>query len=584
VRREDGRHAGWWIRHLGREPVSALTPDRICVALERLTSRGRSPSTVAFYLRYLRRVCAWCTLMSYLPADPCAGMTLPKERTPPMRVLTEAEERALCGALGPPYALWVRFAILTGLKQSEQFTLRWRDVDLDRATVLLPHATTGAVSLLRLAPPAVAILRHLRAQQPPSMWVFPDPQNPFRPVNIHAFYTGRWVTAVHRTGIPWCTWKDLRHTCGVRLAQGGLPVGEITRLMRQREPRQAYAYRAWPPGGVPPHARPARPREPLFAELAQGELRTVMLRDLATQPVTVGEGARLYAVHHLKHRPTRAHFERIYRQFWQPWADRPLERLTRKEVHAWYLGLAETPGQANKALTLLRSFYNWVLGLELVTAANPATGIRRFPQVPRERFLSVDELHRVMAGLPHLPAKPRAYLLVLLLTGARRSEARCMRWTDVDEGTRLWRKPKTKTGTAQLVPLPAQVMEAVQALPRTSDWIFPGQDGRPWSVTNVEKQWAVIRRRWGLDDVRLHDLRRTCASYLAIDGENLPTIQNVLNHRSLTPTSIYARLNTKAVDRALQRQADRFLALQHAPASSRLAIGTEEGESKELSQ
>ena len=61
-----------------------------------------------------------------------------------------------------------------------------------------------------------------------------------------------------------------------------------------------------------------------------------------------------------------------------------------------------------------------------------------------------------------------------------------------------------------------------------------------------------------MGDVCLHDLRRTCASYLAIQGENLPVIQSVLNHRSLAPTSIYARLNTMATDRALQAQADRF--------------------------
>ena len=61
-----------------------------------------------------------------------------------------------------------------------------------------------------------------------------------------------------------------------------------------------------------------------------------------------------------------------------------------------------------------------------------------------------------------------------------------------------------------------------------------------------------------MDVVKLHDIRLTCASYLAIQGENLPVIQSVLNHRSLAPTSIYARLNTKATDRALQAQADRF--------------------------
>ena len=45
---------------------------------------------------------------------------------------------------------------------------------------------------------------------------------------------------------------------------------------------------------------------------------------------------------------------------------------------------------------------------------------------------------------------------------------------------------------------------------------------------------------------------------MAIEGENLPIIQHVLNHSGLAHTARYTRLNTKAVDRALQAQADRF--------------------------
>lgn len=561
-RREDSRHAAWWATRIGREPVEALTTGLIVQTVDRLAAYGRSPTTVAFYLRFLRRVCAWGALMGSLPADPCAGMELPKERTPPLRVLSEEEEQRLCRALGPPYALWVKFAIATGLKQSEQFTLRWRDVDLDRATVFLPHPTTGGIMALSLSPAAVTILRQLRQLHAPSLWVFPD-LNQFRAVNIHAFYVGRWVTAVHRAEIPWCAWKDLRHTCGVRLAKQGLPVDDIVRLMRQRETRQAYTYRAYAAGrGGQPKA-PVRTRQPVFDDDREdGALRAAILRDLTHDPLTFNKGARLYAVHHLRNRPTRLQFERIYRQFWQPWKERSLESLTRREIRAWYLELAHIPSHANKALTLLRSLYNWALDLELITGENPALRLRRFATAPRERFLSFEELRRVMTGLPHVPAKARAYLLMLLLTGARRSEACCARWTDIDDTMRLWKKPRTKNGTSHLVPLPVQVMEALQRLPRTSEWIFPGQDGQPWSMANAEKTWAVIRRRWGLDDVWLHDLRRTCAAYLSIKNENLPTIQHVLNHRSLTPTSIYARLNTQAIDRALQAQADRFSALQ----------------------
>jgi integrase len=140
-----------------------------------------------------------------------------------------------------------------------------------------------------------------------------------------------------------------------------------------------------------------------------------------------------------------------------------------------------------------------------------------------------------------------------------------MRWADVEWSTRLWKKPRTKTGTSHFVPLPVQAVEALARLPRQSAWVFDNGQGQPWSRPNVQKLWDKIRRQWQMDDVRIHDLRRTCASYLAIEGENLPTIQRVLNHTSLAHTSIYARLNTKAVDRALQTQADRLCSRVQGP-------------------
>lgn len=91
-------------------------------------------------------------------------------------------------------------------------------------------------------------------------------------------------------------------------------------------------------------------------------------------------------------------------------------------------------------------------------------------------------------------------------------------------------------------------------------WLhFPS---RPESRSGFLETRQTFERN--LEDVTLHDLRRTCASYLAIANENLPTIQSVLNHRSLVQTSTYARLNTGAVDRALQAQADRLCNLMQA--------------------
>ncbi|UVT20036.1 MAG: tyrosine-type recombinase/integrase [Nitrospira sp.] len=64
-----------------------------------------------------------------------------------------------------------------------------------------------------------------------------------------------------------------------------------------------------------------------------------------------------------------------------------------------------------------------------------------------------------------------------------------------------------------------------------------------YTLTNVEHAWRIIPDRIGLHDVRIHELRRTAASWLAIDGANLPVIQQVLNPSSLTCTQVYARLS-----------------------------------------
>lgn len=564
-RREDTRHALWWMDQIGELPVDHLDATLIHRQVQTLMKRGRSEWTANHYLRFFRRVCAWGALMAYLPADPSKTIPRPKDKPAVLRVLTPEEERKLCAALGEPYGLWVRFAILTGLKQSEQFTLRWRDVDLPRNTVMIPHQQTGAVVALSLSPEAVAVLRELRRVHPPSLWVFPDLRNPTRPANVHSFYTGRWESAIRRADIPWCAWKDLRHTCGVRLAKQGIPISEVTSLLRQREVRQAYYYRAWQPGQAYIRKTPKPRAKLVFTDLNPDELHRLLGRDRSSAPLSFRELCHLYAVHHLKDRPSREGFERIFRQFWQPWVDRNPDTITRKEVRLWFLALEGTPSHANKAATFLRAVYNWAIRMELVSCTNPLHLLVKFREYSRERFMDTQEVQRFMEGLPHLPDKPRAFLLLVLFTGCRRGEALKMRWTDVDHASRLWRKARTKNGSTHNVPLPIQVMEALSTLPRTSEWVFPGANGQHWSRSSAQKTWQLIRSRWNMGDVRLHDLRRSCASYLAITGENLPTIQSVLNHRSLTQTSVYARLNTKAMDRALQAQADRFCSLVPDP-------------------
>jgi integrase len=90
-------------------------------------------------------------------------------------------------------------------------------------------------------------------------------------------------------------------------------------------------------------------------------------------------------------------------------------------------------------------------------------------------------------------------------------------------------------------------------------YVFIGQDGTS-PLQNLKRPWDRIRTKAGIPDVRFHDLRRTVGSWLAGSGESLSLIGKVLNHRDVSTTAIYARLNLDPVRRALEHQATKILA------------------------
>lgn len=212
---------------------------------------------------------------------------------------------------------------------------------------------------------------------------------------------------------------------------------------------------------------------------------------------------------------------------------------------------------------MLRAMIRWGITLELCQT-DPTSGVRRFPTQWRSRYLSEEELQRLRAHIATAFHKLRLFILVTIMTGCRRSEAITMKWTDLDLSAGRWIKPKTKSGKFHVVPLSKQLVEELKKESRHPVWVFPGQHDKHWSVAAVEKAWCKFRATCGLHDVRLHDLRRTTASHMVIHGENLTTVQHMLDHASLQPTAIYARLNVEALAQALQRHADRLYRRPHA--------------------
>jgi integrase len=153
----------------------------------------------------------------------------------------------------------------------------------------------------------------------------------------------------------------------------------------------------------------------------------------------------------------------------------------------------------------------------------------------------------------------RAALWLYLLTGVRKSELLQAKWAHVDFTERVLRLPRTKAGRSHTVPLSEPVLAILRNLPRESEHIFPGRvPDRP--LNNIDKAWRRIRARAGLDDVRLHDLRRSVGSWLVQAGNSLLVVQKALNHSTYEVSLVYARLNDDVVRRALDEHAERVLA------------------------
>lgn len=255
----------------------------------------------------------------------------------------------------------------------------------------------------------------------------------------------------------------------------------------------------------------------------------------------------------------------------------PVKTVTSREVATLHLSLKSTPYQANRVVQYLRAFFNWceVRGFR-PAHTNPCRGIQRFRESSRERFLSAEEMEKLGAalvvaetcGLPpapmhrktpasaatakhrpknaHVPIRANPFAVgairFLALSGWREGEALTLEWDHLDLARGVATLPDTKAGKS-FRHLGRAALEVLEKLPRisASRWVFPG--ARPDApLREIQRTWCSVRHRAGLNDVRLHDLRHTVASYSVGGGYSLFVTGKLLGHKRADTTNRYAHL------------------------------------------
>lgn len=200
----------------------------------------------------------------------------------------------------------------------------------------------------------------------------------------------------------------------------------------------------------------------------------------------------------------------------------------------------------------------------------PTVGIIRNKERNITRWLSDSELIRLIPVIESLPAHQSTFFFLLLMTGCRYSEVLKTQWRHVDlVGRRMWiPDTNSKNGYAHLVPLPAQAVTMLEALPKDTEWVFPGQNGDHFK--RMDKVWRRIRGKVGLSDVRIHDFRHTTASQLIRQGVPLRVVGELLNHKSLSSTMKYAHVGKDQLESVMNTYATTIFSLSKLTGATRV--------------
>lgn len=253
--------------------------------------------------------------------------------------------------------------------------------------------------------------------------------------------------------------------------------------------------------------------------------------------------------------------ERLWRLHLAPrFATTKVKSLSLAALRKMHADMSGTPGAANRTLALLSTMMSFAVDAEWVDN-NPCPRIQRYPEEAKERFLTDAEAKRLWAALDTDRDQCAATIIkTLLLTGARKSEVLAMRWQDVSldgpapswtlqVGEQKSERTKRRVFVRPLDQSVASILREWRSAQRTPSltWVFPSERKRDSHRTCFKYAWNRIRCSVALEDVRVHDLRHSFASFAVNAGETLAAIGGALGHKDLRTTQRYAHLTDKTV-------------------------------------
>lgn len=243
---------------LGGAALTELTPELVRQWYAALVAR-RSPSVAAKAYTRLRQILAAAVNDDRIARNPCRIARGGVEHSPEQRFVTMPELHRLANAIPDRYRALVLAAGLAGLRQGELFGLRWEDVDLADAAIVVrrkrlrlasgeviedgPKSRAGR---RKVALPAVLVAELERHWEvfctgaAPGDYVFTSPEG--TPIERSNFRCRVWLPATEAAGLRGLRFHDLRHTAGTLAARTGATTKELMARLGHASPRASLIY------------------------------------------------------------------------------------------------------------------------------------------------------------------------------------------------------------------------------------------------------------------------------------------------------------------------------------------------------
>ena len=257
-----------------------------------------------------------------------------------------------------------------------------------------------------------------------------------------------------------------------------------------------------------------------------------------------------------------------------------IEAVTRRDIEAMARPLR--PVMRNRVLALTSRLFNLFESWEWCDG-NPARFVDKASEEQRDRTLAESEIAALAPALEAEHASsPVAVAAIRLaaMTGLRISEVIAMQWADIDFERARVTLPTTKTGRRMQL-LSSAALAALASHPRLHGcgYVFTTTGSAAITYKTTLGAFRRAAKRAGLEDVRLHDLRRTMMTAAAADGLSAHVVRELLGHKTATMADRYVRHAGAAVREATERLGNRVAALLDSdkPKAPVVAIGARRG-------